>query len=71
MQPSGVWGYAPSANVVIFSPYELNSDGFNVFFLSKSIIAKQFECSRIKHICIFHVLMVRRLWAVREFPRRV
>ena len=30
-------------------------------FLIKSIIAKQFEGSRIKRMCIFHVLTVRGL----------
>ena len=43
----------------IFSPFVLNSDGFNVFFLIKSIIAKQFDGSRINRMCIFHVLTVR------------
>ena len=32
-----------------------------MFFFTKSIIAKQFEGSRIKCMCIFHVLTVRGL----------
>ena len=34
---------------------------FIFFFFAKSIIAKQFEDSRIKHMCIFHMLTVRGL----------
>ena len=55
------WRYAPRGNLCNFWPFELNSDGFNGFFFTKSIIAKQFEGSRIKRMCIFHVLTVRGL----------
>ena len=50
-------------NVAIFRPLSLILMAlmFFVFFgvFTKSIIAKQFEGSRIKCMCIFHVLMVR------------
>ena len=42
-----------------------------LIFFAKSIIAKQFEYSRIKHMCIFHVLTVRGSRAVRGLPCRV
>ena len=42
----------PQEMFAIFRPFELNSDDF---------IAKQFEYSRIKRMCIFHMLTVRGL----------
>ena len=59
-QTWGFWRYAPPGNCTIYRPSELNSDGFH-FYFAKSIIAKQFEDSRIKRMCIFHVLTVRGL----------
>ena len=45
-------GMLPWEMFAIFRPFELNSDGFLVFFLS--IIDKQFEGSRINCMCIIH-----------------
>ena len=45
-----------------------------MLFFAKSIIAKQFEYSRIKRMCIFHVLTVKGLRgsrAARGLPHRV
>ena len=39
---------------------------FLMFLGAKSIIAKQFEYSRIKRMCIFHVLTVRGLSGSEE-----
>ena len=48
-------------NIAIFRPSSLILIALMLFFFTKSIIAKRFEGSRIKCLCIFHVLMVRGL----------
>ena len=70
VQPRVSGGMLPQDIFAIFRPSELNSDGFNVF-VAKSIIAKKFEYSQIKRMCIFHVLTVRRLSGSEGAPRRI